>query len=271
MRKSTPMVINITGPINPRMRQLEQVQRVLSSSGIRALLSVSVRAIPDEPAAQRNQSDGPRFFEPVGLQQIEIREKEKHAHEYQDECADGPRTFCIDDGAGVGRPTELACLCDAVRIDRHVAIEAAESDAEECSVSAGHVATKAGDDAAKDEDLNQSFDVFAVVNRAEAGNKAEGCGEAWIYVWARACCCTGASGAELTCEQIREAVLAIEGATHFARALRAKRFAAIAAIAGGFAVSMDGAGHRGLLVSVAMVEAGKVAGISTANMLLPWT
>src|SRR5579862_2508035 len=134
MRKSTPMVISITGPINPRMRQLGQVQRVLSSSGIRALLSVSMRAIPDEPATQRNQADGPRFFEPVGLQQVEIREKEKHAHENQDECADRPRAFCFHDCGGLSL-TELASFRDAVGIDWHVAIETAESDAEECGVS----------------------------------------------------------------------------------------------------------------------------------------
>src|ERR1700751_172384 len=180
MRKSTPMVISITGPISPRMRQLGQVQRVLSSSGIRGLLSVSMRAIPDEPAAQRNQADGPRFFEPVGLQQIEIREKKKHTHENQDERADRPRAPRIHDRARLGLP-ELAGLCDAVRVDRHVAIETAESDAEECKVSAGHVAVKTGDEAAEDEDLNQRFDVFTVVDRAEARNEAERRCEAWIY------------------------------------------------------------------------------------------
>src|ERR1700733_3989897 len=188
MRKSTPMVISITGPINPRMRQLGQVQRVLSSSDSRALLSVPVRAIPDEPAAQSNKADGPRFLEPVGLQQIEIREKEKNAHENQDERADGPRTLCFYDCGGLCL-TELAGFRDAVRIDRHVAIETAESNAEERGVSAGHVATKAGDEAAKDEDLNQRFDVFAVVDRAEAGNEAERGGESWIHVRARAACC----------------------------------------------------------------------------------
>src|ERR1700720_3413346 len=234
--------MSITGPINPRIRQWAQVQRVLSSSGINSLLSVPSRAVPDEPTAQRDEADRPRLLEPIGLQQAEIREKEEHADENQEKCADGPRTFCLDKRPWIclsGAPS----FGHAVRVDWHVAIETTKSNAQERDVSAGHVAADSGDEAAEDEHLDQRLDVFAVVDRAEARNKAERRSEGRICVRARRCRRVGIRGAERTCEQTCETVLAVERAANFARAFRAKRFAAIAAIAGGFAVGVHGAGH----------------------------
>src|ERR1700719_2763717 len=173
--------MSITGSINPRIRQWAQVQRVLSSSGINLLLSVPSRAVPDEPAAQRDQADRPRLLEPVGLQQTKIRKKEKHADENQEKCADGPRTFCLDKRLCL-RLSGAPSFGHAVGVNRHVAIETAKSNAQERDVSAGHVAADSGDEAAEDEHLDQRLDVFAVVDRAETGNKAERRSESRICV-----------------------------------------------------------------------------------------